>query len=86
MFSLVHGVEEKKIHSYLTHKSSTSWNQIRHWFMDEKVNLKGILSKIRESKISNCHTVCYGLYFKNYHKNDDVLGCELSKAKLHDFF
>ena len=54
--------------------------------MDEKVNLKGILSKIRESKISNCHTVCYGLYFKNYHKNDDVLGCELSKAKLHDFF
>ena len=36
-------------------------------------------------KFRDCHTVFYGLYFKNYHKNDDVLGCELSKAKWHDF-
>ena len=42
--------------------------------------------KFVKVKLRNCHTVCYGLYFKNYHKNDDVLGCELSKAKLHDFF
>ena len=42
--------------------------------------------KFVKVKLRNCHTVCYGIYFKNYHKNDDVLGCELSKAKLHDFF
>ena len=42
--------------------------------------------KFVKVKLRNCHTVCYGLYFKNYHKNDDVLGSTLKKPNCMIFF